>query len=262
MTTEGASRSPEPQEVLRAALEYALGEVHTALPGRVEAYDPATQKADIKPLLQRLVATEEGDELLEELPVLPQVPVMFPRTQGAFITFPVAAGDHVLLVFNERSIDNFIAGDGEDTDPDEYRTHDLSDAVAFLGFYPDSKAIAEADNDTERLTAGTVEGGMRLHIAADHVEVTFDGGSTIKLEGKEADATLTLGGAEATAHAAVVEKLQALWESLESTLNQWGGASGHIHSTGVGPSGPPSPALTADAWDSDINSTKVSFPEG
>jgi len=168
MTTEGASRSPEPQEVLRAAVEYALADVHTALPGRVEVYDAATQKADIKPLIQRLVATEEGDEILEELPVLPQVPVIFPRTTAYHITFPVEPGDHVLLVFNERSIDNFIAGDGEDTDPDEYRMHDLSDAVAFVGFYPDSKAIPEPSADS--LVLGHAD-GVSIHLAADKIEL-------------------------------------------------------------------------------------------
>jgi len=168
MTTQGASRSPEPQEVLRAAMEYALADVHTALPGRVEAYDPATQKADIKPLLKRLVATEDGDELLEELPVLPQVPIVFPRTTAFHLTFPVEPGDHVLLVFNERSVDNFIAGDGEDTDPDEYRMHDLSDAVAFVGFYPDSKAIAEPSANS--LVLGHAE-GVSIHVAADKIEL-------------------------------------------------------------------------------------------
>ena len=168
MTTEAASRSPEPQEVLRAAMEYAVGEVHTALPGRIETWDPVTQKANIKPLIQRLVATESGEELVEALPVLPQVPVIFPRTAAYHITFPVAAGDHVLLVFNERSIDKFIAGNGEDTDPDEYRMHDLSDAVAFLGFYPDAKAISELSADS--LALGHVD-GVSVHVAPDKIEL-------------------------------------------------------------------------------------------
>lgn len=257
MTTQASSRSPTPQEVLRAAVEYSLVDLHTALPGKVEAYDPETQKADIKPLIKRLVSTEEGEELVEELPVLPQVPVVFPRTTGAFITFPVAAGDHVLLIFNERSIDKFIAGDGEDTDPDEFRMHDMSDAVALLGFYPDSKAIGADDNDTERLTIGTVEGGMRVHVANDHVEVTFDGGSTMKVEQKDADATLTLG--DGAVHAAIVEKLETLWGQLKSAMDTW---DTHTHPTGVGPSGPASVPSNVPAWDSSINSTKVSFPDG
>ena len=168
MTTAATSRSPEPQEVFRAALDYVLSDVHTALPGRIESYDPATQKANVKPLIKRLVATESGEELVEELPVIPQVPIVFPRTTAFHITFPVAAGDHVLLVFNERSIDNFLAGDGEDTDPDEFRMHDLTDAVAFVGFYPDSKAIAEPSADS--LVMGHAE-GVSVHVAADKIEL-------------------------------------------------------------------------------------------
>lgn len=257
MTAQGTSRSPEPQEVLRAALEYAIADVHTALPGRIDVYDPETQKADIKPLIQRRVIGEDGTELVEELPVLPQVPVVFPRVAGAFITFPINAGDHVLLLFNERSIDNFIAGDGADTDPDEYRMHDLGDAVAVLGFYPDSKALAQADLDTERLTAGFTENGAKIHIGADHVEVTFDGGSTIKLEQKDADATLTLG--DGAVHAAIVEKLEALWGQLKTAMDTY---DAHTHPTGVGPSGPSTPPSAIPAWDGSINSTKVSFPDG
>jgi hypothetical protein len=168
MTTEPLSRTPEPQEVLRVAIEYSLSDLHTALPGRIETYDPATQKANVKPLIKRLVATQSGEELIEELPIIPQVPVVFPRTTAFHITFPVEAGDHVLLVFNERSIDNFVAGDGEDTDPDEFRMHDLTDAVALLGFYPDSKAIAEPSADS--LVLGHAE-GVSIHLAADKIEL-------------------------------------------------------------------------------------------
>jgi len=88
----------------------------------------------------------------------------------------------------------------------------------------------------------------------------IDGGATMKLEGKDADAKLTLG--DGAKHLAIVETLQALWGSMKGTLDTWGGANGHTHPTGTGPSGPPTPALSTDPWDTSINSTKASIPDG
>ena len=100
---------------------------------------------------------------------------------------------------------------------------------------------------------------MRLHIANDHVEITFDNGSTIKFEGKDDATALQLG--DGSAHAAVVEKLEDLYGALLDWLDA------HTHSTGVGPSGTPIPRLASAPletggapWDPLINSTKLSFP--
>ena len=108
----GQTRSPDLAEVLRAAVFQGLADTHTAMPGRVEKYDSQRQKADVKPLLKRTVVNLDGTELSEELPVIPDVPVVFPRAGGFFISLPIKKGDFVLLVFCERSIDNYTAGQG------------------------------------------------------------------------------------------------------------------------------------------------------
>jgi len=255
MSDEEPTRSPEPEELLRHAITYFLSDVHTMLPAKVEEYFPEEQKVDVKPLIKRRVVGEDAEEILEELPIIPDVPVRFPRTANFFITFPLQPGDLVMLVFAERSLDNWLAGTGEDTDPDEFRMHDLSDAVAMPGLYPFSSAIQ--DIDTERLSLGHDAAGMQLHIAQDHVEVTFDNGSTVKFEAKDGDATVTVG--DGAKHVAIVEALEALWGQLKSKMDAF---DAHVHPTGVGPSGPPNPLSAIPAWDGAINSTKVSIPDG
>lgn len=111
------------------------------MPGRVEKYDAARQVADVKPLIQRRITTAEGGEIVESLPVIPDVPVVFPRAGGFFISLPIAVGDRVLLVFNDKSIDKFVTGEGEDTDPVDVRNQALSDAVALPGFHPFGEAL-------------------------------------------------------------------------------------------------------------------------
>ena len=167
MTTVAASRSPTLSEVLRTSVDYFLQDLYSALPGRIDVYDAATQKADIKPLIKRLIASESGEEIVEELPILPQVPIVFPRGGGGFfMTFPLKPGDLVLLVFNQRSIDKYIAGPGEDTNPDDFVIHDISDAVAIPGFYPDSKALKDIDSDD--LVMG-FDGGVSIHLNKEGV---------------------------------------------------------------------------------------------
>ena len=51
--TEKNNDTPDLAEVLRAAFDFMMQGVNHAMPGKIEAYDPATQLADIKPLIQR-----------------------------------------------------------------------------------------------------------------------------------------------------------------------------------------------------------------
>lgn len=168
MTTAGNSRTPEWPEVLDIAISSFIRDVNVSLPGRIESYDETLQKATVKPLVKRLLADENGEEILETLPVLPGVPVVFPRGGGFFISMPVKPGDFCLLVFNSFPIDKYIAGDGKDTNPDDFDTHNMSDAVALMGFAPFSKAIAGADPDN--LVMGK-ENGPQIHLADDKIEL-------------------------------------------------------------------------------------------
>jgi hypothetical protein len=169
MTVDSAPRTPTLPELFDIHADAVRRSVNVALPGRIEKYDSSEQKADVKPLLKDLVAMRDGEELLEVLPVIPAVPVVFPRAGGFFITLPVAAGDHVLLLFNDRSIDNFKASLGADTDPDDFRTHDFSDAVAFVGFYPFTKPVGDSGVGSN-LVIGK-ESGAQIHIKPDLVSL-------------------------------------------------------------------------------------------
>ncbi len=165
MTTQ---RTPELEDVIRLALEDAQSKLHVALPGRVEAYDAVKQTVDVKPLLKNSFIDDDGEDVVEELPVINSVPVQFSRGGGFFLSFPIVKGDHVLLVFNERSIDKFQTGGGDDIDPVDTRMHNLSDAVALPGFYPDSKALGDAHSSNTVLGK---DGATQIHVADGKIEL-------------------------------------------------------------------------------------------
>jgi len=159
------SRTPNLAELLRIAMEAERTTVHVSMPGAVEAYNVEAQTVDVKPLLRRVLVDVDGNELEpESLPILMDVPVAFPRGGGFFVTFPLAKGDLVHLVFVERSMDQWLGGDGAETTPLDYRMHSLSDAVAYPALYPSKRALGDAH--AENLVLG-LDGGSHIHIKPD-----------------------------------------------------------------------------------------------
>jgi hypothetical protein len=118
-------------EDITALIEDRLRRVKVALPGEIDSYNATTGKAAVKPLLQERYADGE----VVTLPVIPNVPLVFPRTAAASITLPVARGDGCLLLFCDRSIDRWLSVGGT-VEPDDVRMHSLSDAVAIPGLVP------------------------------------------------------------------------------------------------------------------------------
>lgn len=129
--------------------------MHTCIPARIEKYDHATQKATVKPLLNRRIRTATGFEP-EEIQPIPSVPVVWPRSGGASLTFPVAQGDGCLLLFSERSMDLWLSEGGVVT-PDDPRKFALSDAICLLGLQPFVGGDYPEDNENVRLQYGDAQ---------------------------------------------------------------------------------------------------------
>jgi len=156
--------TPTLPEILRRVLDARLAEVHTALPAKIVKYDAATRKADVQPLLKRQYA--DGD--LASMPVITNVPVLFPSGGGASLTFPVRAGDGCLLVFAERSLDRWLAQSTvKEVETGDIRMHDISDAVAFVGLAPFGATLSASANSTA-LNLGT---GGRVAIGTQAAEL-------------------------------------------------------------------------------------------
>lgn len=134
-------------DAMRQAVLFQLYDVHTALPGTIISYDSTLQKATIQPSLKKSYL----DGTTQEMPILNNVPVIFPRTGGASLTFPVVQGDTCLLLFIERSTDLWKSVGGV-VAPDDPRKFDLSDAVAIMGLMPFSENSLSENNEDVLLT--------------------------------------------------------------------------------------------------------------
>lgn len=93
---------------------------------------------------------------LKEMASIPSVPLIFPASKSAIMTFPVEVGDLVLLMFSERSIDAFKYSDGKSPiDPKDLRKHEYTDAIAICGMFTYPTALGIHPTDTIiRMNAG------------------------------------------------------------------------------------------------------------
>ena len=130
---------------VRNAFLYQMTNVHTSFPASIVSYDYTTKKAMVQPQINR----KYTDGTIQPMPILNNVPVIFPCGSGFSMTFPVNAGDFCIVMCCERSIDDWLEN-GTQTAPANPRKFDLSDGVAIMGLRPFSDPLP-APNNTDFL---------------------------------------------------------------------------------------------------------------
>lgn len=180
---------PTTAQLIKQAIENRLLDVHTAIIGRIERYDHQSQLADIQPVLKRQAKDKEQD-----LPLLLDVPVLFPRAGGFFLSLPIQSGDFVQVIFNETDIDDFL----NEPSPriDSVGRFTLQGAVAIPGIQPSSKPILGAHKTN--FVMGQ-DNGVQIHL---------DGGR-IRLGSEKANQALALASAVKTE----LEKIRSAFQS-------------------------------------------------
>lgn len=209
--------------VIEEAVRRILAGTYVLEPGRVETYDPTTQMASIQPLLKRTpIATvrrevEGGPPVLdaagnpildpgtpELMPIIQGVPVWFPRIDArtdanpggvqAHITFPVKPGTNVMCLFADKSLDKWKATGGE-VDPQDVRSHALSDAVALPGLFPFNNPISNVDPSDIRIQLIWAERGIdsEFYLGGDTGDIVMRASGLIRAGSKDSIERVILG---------------------------------------------------------------------
>lgn len=115
-------------DIIKEIAEGIFSEKHFCLPAKIETYDFSNQKASVKPLIKRLYK----DDTVLSLPIIHNVPVIQYTSGVAGLTIPIKLGASCLLIFAERSLENWLSTGGE-VDAGDPRKSDLTDAIAIIG---------------------------------------------------------------------------------------------------------------------------------
>ncbi|MGC3080380.1 Gp138 family membrane-puncturing spike protein [Pseudomonas aeruginosa] len=125
--------------------DYLLEQLKTCMPARVVRVASQEElRVDVQPVID--ILRKDGDS--QPIPTILNVPVLMLGGSKSLISYPVEAGDFVMLVFSQLDIDRFIEGTGtnaHEKTPYTARRFHLQDAVAIPGLFPfGAKANAPA----------------------------------------------------------------------------------------------------------------------
>lgn len=160
-------------EALQQIITRTLFDVNTSMPGTVKSFNAKNQVAVVTPNIRMIQNSLNGTSKTIQMPDLIEVPCIFPysTTSGFSLTFPVKVGDQCLLIFSQRSIDNWHKY-GRVQDPVEKnfpRAHSLSDAICIVGLIAKPNAISDFSEDSIEIRNKTRR--VRVRVKDTEVEV-------------------------------------------------------------------------------------------
>jgi len=143
----------------------ATYDIHTALPGTISAFDPASGMATVKP--EGTVAMKNGKRL--RYPSIVKVPVVFPRGQDTVIAYPVKPGDGCLIIVCENDMKPWMSH-GKETESD--MKFDLTNAVCIPGLFSEGdEAVKKAVEENAVIIKNKM---MEMMIKEDEFQVEHE----------------------------------------------------------------------------------------
>lgn len=122
-------------QVLDLAMKRHAEDVYTSLPGIVDSFNPVTMTVNVKLAVRLVRRDQKGDPEYVDAPLIPDVAVLYPRSGGFTMTFPLQKGDSVLLVFTTLDAGNWELT-GQPLEPPNPIRGGLSSCVAIPGWFP------------------------------------------------------------------------------------------------------------------------------
>lgn len=101
----------------------------------------------LQPVLKAKVTDKNGKVTHVDMPLLKDVPVMFPQGGGYTLTFPLKKGDEALVTFASRNIDTWHQSGGTQQQLDD-RMHHLNDGIAHVGLRSNPRKLSPAPSKT------------------------------------------------------------------------------------------------------------------
>lgn len=140
---------PKLRDIFDAFKSEIAKEINCILPGIIQGFDMANQTATIQIAVKKILNVAlDGTQTYAQYPVLQEVPVMILTGGSGHLTFPIAAGDSCIVLFNDRDIENWFLT-GQASVPNSGRLHDKSDAFAIVGIRHSQNAIQSYFSGTQ-----------------------------------------------------------------------------------------------------------------
>jgi len=161
--------TPREQDVIRQAIEEFSRGLTVSVLAVVQSYDPVTQTCSVKPIAGQVLS----DGRIVSVPVIADVPVLFPGGGGFAIVWTPMAGDEVDLLIASHSIDDWMNSPvlAVDIPPVSDRRQKLTDAVAIPGIRPKTRPRASGVTAGTDLVLGLESGVTEIRVKATTIQL-------------------------------------------------------------------------------------------
>ncbi|MCP4394940.1 MAG: hypothetical protein GY804_11840 [Alphaproteobacteria bacterium] len=169
-------------------IELEQAELFTAIPATV--VDVSLLELNNTISVQPALNNSDGTSL----PVLQDVPVIWPSGGGSLITFPLAVDDDVLIVFSMRSIVEFQLSEEGTVDPYDSRLHNISDGYCLVGVFRDNNNPSPNPTDFEIKYKGseiTIKENGDVEVTTENATLTLETTGDVTVDNTNATLTMT-----------------------------------------------------------------------
>ena len=163
-------------------------DIRVACPGIIQSFDPIEQTVTVQPAIRERTKDQYGNLSYVNLPLLVDVPIMFPRAGNFVLTMPPQQGDEVLIIFLD-ACENAWWANGGVQNQEKIRRHDLSDTIALFSIWSQPRRISNFN--TSGACLQTLDGSTSIVMTEG--AITLTGNVTV-------NGTLTNNGVNLTTH--------------------------------------------------------------
>lgn len=183
-------RAPSERREQDLKLRQMAINLRVAMPGIIQSFNATEQTVTVQCAIREKM-NMDGNLSWQDIPLLLDVPVIFPRAGNYILTMPIQAGDECLVVFGDSCMDAWWQSGGVQNQID-CRRHDLSDGYAIVGLYSQPRRISNYSTSTAQLrnlsgSAYVELSGNNINIVGGTVTVTatnFNVNSKTKIDGQ------------------------------------------------------------------------------
>lgn len=186
-------RAPSSEDTLNSMIHQNQALMFTSMPAVITGVNLDSMSVNVQPAINEMFSDGE----VSEFPDILSVPLIMPGSKNALVSFPVEVGDTVLLVFSQRSMDNFKLGNGRPTQPNDYRKHDMQDAIAIPGLFTLSNSVNKPssrkwNHNTKDVVVVANIGGNEAEIRlSESGDITMNTEFKVNVNAKEINLTAT-----------------------------------------------------------------------
>ena len=206
--------------IRRKAMESFGRGLWCCLPGIIEKVNFQQVTCEVQPSIRMIQFDKKGNRNPVDLPILVDVPLVYPQGGFGVLTFPVKKGDECLVVFADRCIDAWWQNGGVQGQI-EFRQHDLSDGFAFVGIRSQPRVL-DPPPDPENVQLRSEDGKNSVTLTPDGI-ITTEGVTEVRVR----TPSITMAGwnGKGDAHFALVGDMESTGDVVAGGIS----LMNHVH---------------------------------